>query len=73
MKLANVTLVFKKKKKIIDQLVFYQQLVLLKVGKKGLDNKSFGGSVFVDLSKAFDILNNELLIAKLRTYLINLW
>ena len=34
MKLANVTLVFKKKKKIIDQLVFYQQFVLLKVGKK---------------------------------------
>ena len=54
------------------------------VGKKLLDEKGFGGAVLMDLSKAFDTLNHELLIEKLiahdfnneslnliRSYLIN--
>ena len=56
------------------------------VGKKILDEKGFGGAVLMDLSKAFDTLNHELLIEKLiahnfnneslnliRSYLINRW
>ena len=33
-----------------------------------LDNKGCGGAIFMDLSKAFDTLNHDLLIAKLHAY-----
>ena len=36
--------------------------------KIGLDNKKFAGAILMDLSKAFDCLNHELLIAKLDAY-----
>ena len=36
--------------------------------KIGLDNKKFAGAILMDLSKAFDCLNRELLIAKLDAY-----
>ena len=36
--------------------------------KMGLDNKKFAGAISMDLSKAFDCLNPELLIAKLDAY-----
>ena len=36
--------------------------------KKSLDNKGHAGAVLMDLSKAFDTLNHELLIAKLAAY-----
>ena len=36
--------------------------------KKILDEKGFGGAVLMDLSKAFDTLNHELLIVKLSAY-----
>ena len=36
--------------------------------KKVLDNKDFGGAVLMDLSKAFDSINHNLLIAKLHAY-----
>ena len=50
---------------------FSTQLPLLSLTekwKKALDNKGFGGAVLKDLSKAFDTINNDLLIAKLRAY-----
>ena len=36
--------------------------------KSILDNKGFTGAILMDLSKAFDCLNHELLIAKLNAY-----
>ena len=50
---------------------FNTQHALLKLvenWRKSLDNKSFGGAILVDLSKAFDNLNHDLLIAKLLAY-----
>ena len=44
---------------------------LIEKWKKILDNKGFGGAVLMDLSKAFDTLNHELLIAKLHAYGFN--
>ena len=47
---------------------FNTQLALLSLTekwKKVLDNKSFGGAVLMDLPKAFDTINHDLLIAKL--------
>ena len=38
---------------------------LIERWKKILDEKGFGGAVLMDLSKAFDTLNHELLIVKL--------
>ena len=41
---------------------------LIETWRKNLDNKSYGGVVLMDLSKAFDTLNHDLLIAKLHAY-----
>ena len=43
-------------------------LTLVENWRKRLDNKGFGGAILMDLSKAFDTLNNDLLIAKLHAY-----
>ena len=40
----------------------------MKLGKKALDNKEYAGAILTDLSKAFDCLNHDLLIAKLDAY-----
>ena len=43
-------------------------LSLIEKWKNILDKKGFGGAILMDLSKAFDTLDFELLIAKLHTY-----
>ena len=43
-------------------------IVMLEVWKKSLDGKSKAGAILTDLSKAFDCLNHDLLIAKLEAY-----
>ena len=42
--------------------------VMLETWKKALDSKSKAGAILTDLSKAFDCLNHDLLIAKLEAY-----
>ena len=43
-------------------------IVLLEKLRVSLDNKGYGGAILMDLSKAFDTLNHDLLIAKLHAY-----
>ena len=43
-------------------------MVLLEKWKQSLDNHGYVGAVIMDLSKAFDTINHELLIAKLHAY-----
>ena len=42
--------------------------ILIKSWKKAIDNNKKAGAVLTDLSKAFDSLNHELLLAKLEAY-----
>ena len=46
----------------------YAIMTLLEKWRIALDNKGYGGAILMDLSKAFDTLNHELLIAKLNAY-----
>ena len=46
----------------------YALLVMIEKWKECLDNKGFAGAILMDLSKAFDTINHELLIAKLEAY-----
>ena len=41
---------------------------MLEKWRKALDNGKLAGALLTDLSKAFDCLNHELLIAKLHAY-----
>ena len=43
-------------------------LTLVDNWRKSLDNTGFCGAILIDLSKAFDTLNHDLLIAKLHAY-----
>ena len=43
-------------------------LVMLEMWKKALDTKKVAGAILTDLSKAFDCLSHDLLIAKLEAY-----
>ena len=44
---------------------------LIEKWKKIVDNKGYGAGILMDLSKAFDTINHELLIAKLHAYCFN--
>ena len=41
---------------------------MLEIWKNKLDKEGYVSTIFMDLSKAFDTLNNNLLIAKLGSY-----
>ena len=41
---------------------------MIDMWRKALDEKKVGGAIITNLSKAFDCLSNELLIAKVQTY-----
>ena len=46
----------------------YALLALIEKWKESLDKKGYAGAILMDLSKAFDTINHELLIAKLYAY-----
>ena len=43
-------------------------LGMIEKWKAALDKREYSGAIFMDLSKAFDTLNHDLLLAKLHTY-----
>ncbi len=46
-------------------------IVMLEKWRKALDNNKLAGALLTDLSKAFDCLNHNLMIAKLHAYGFN--
>ena len=46
----------------------YALLVMIEKWKMSVDNNGFAGGILMDLSKAFDTINHQLLIAKLHAY-----
>ena len=41
---------------------------MLEKWKRGIDNGEYISALFMDLSKAFDTINHELMLAKLKAY-----
>ena len=48
--------------------MWYALISLIERWRKSLDNKGYEDAVLMDLSKAFDTLNYDLLIPKLHAY-----
>ena len=59
--------IYNRFQKIARNSTFYGNHVR-KMDKKALDNKEYICILFVDLSKAFDTINHNLLLANLYTY-----
>ena len=55
------------KKRIFDLILIGPEIDLFEALAL-LDNKGYGGAILMDLSKAFDTINHDLLIAKLHVY-----
>ena len=53
---------------VVIEKVLARNSHLIEKWRKALDNKGYAGAVLMDLSKAFDTINHELLIAKLHAY-----
>ena len=49
-------------------IVQHALMLLLETWRVALDNRGHRGAILMDLSKAFDTLDHELLIAKLNAY-----
>ena len=45
-------------------------IALIEKWKSSLDQKGYAGSILMDLSKAFDTLDYDLLLAKLHAYMV---
>ena len=43
-------------------------IAMIEKWKSSLDKKEYAGAILMDLSKAFDTINHELLLAKLHAY-----
>ena len=41
---------------------------MLEKWKRGIDNEAYVSALFMGLSKAFDAINHELMLAKLKAY-----
>ena len=46
----------------------YALIALIEKWKESFDNKGYAGAIFMNLSKAFDTINHQLLVAKLYAY-----
>ena len=43
-------------------------LLMLEKRRRGIENGSYVSALFIDLSKAFDTINHDLMLAKLKAY-----
>ena len=62
-KLSKLLIVFRK-----NHSTQHCLMSMLEIWKNKLDKEGYVSAIFMDLSKAFDTLNNNLLIAKLGSY-----
>ena len=62
-KLSNILTRFRKGHSAQHALI-----IMIEKWKRALDENMKVGAIFMDLSKAFDTLNHRLLLAKLKTY-----